>query len=124
MADEIIDIGKMCRQYGVKDVMFSSIIVKKNIKLGNTISQVNGVLNKKCEENGLNVVSNGNILQKHLCKDGVHLTDEETNICAGNIVDYIKHFILKEFWNEVACNDGHFEDRNTDNDEGNTERSS
>ena len=34
LADEIIDIGKMCRQYGVKDVIFSSIFVKNSIKLG------------------------------------------------------------------------------------------
>ena len=29
--------------------------------------------------------------------DDVHLTDEGTNIFAGNIVDHIRHFILKEF---------------------------
>ena len=31
---ETIDIGKMYRQYGVKDVIFSSIFVKNSIKLG------------------------------------------------------------------------------------------
>ena len=44
------------------------------------ISQVNGAVMKKCEENGFHFVSNDNILRKHLCKDGVHLTDERTNI--------------------------------------------
>ena len=97
LADEIIDICKMCRQYGVKDVIFSSIFVKNSIKLAKMISQVNRAVTKKCEENGFHFVSNGNILRKHLCKDGVHLTDEGTNISAGNIVDYIRHFILKEF---------------------------
>ena len=29
LADEITDIGKMCRQYGVKDVIFSSIFCEK-----------------------------------------------------------------------------------------------
>ena len=52
---------------------------------------------KKCEKNGFHFVSNDNILRKHLCKDGVHLTDKGTNIFAGNIVDYIRHFILKGF---------------------------
>ena len=52
---------------------------------------------KKSEENGFHFVSNGNILRRHLCKDGVHLTDEGTNISAENIVDYIRHFTLKEF---------------------------
>ena len=97
LADEIIDIGKTCRQYGVKDVIFSSIFVKNSIKLGKMISQVNGAVTKKVEENGFYLVSNGNNLRKHLCKDGVHLPDEGTNIFAGNIVDYIGHFILKEF---------------------------
>ena len=97
LADEIIDIDKMCSQYGVKDVIFSSIFVKNSIKLGKMISQVNGAIMKICEENGFHFVSNDNILRKHLYKDGVHLTDEGTNIFAGNIVNYIKHFILKEF---------------------------
>ena len=77
--------------------MFSSIFVKNNIKLGKMITQVKGAVNKKCEENGFHFVSKGNILRKHSCKDGVHLTDEGTNIFAGNIVDYIRYFILKEF---------------------------
>ena len=83
LADEIIDIGKMSTQYGVKDV--------KSMKC-----QVNGAVTKKCEENGFHFVSNGNILLKY-CEDGVHLTDEGRNIFAENIVDYISHFNLKEF---------------------------
>ena len=58
------------------------------------ISQVNGAVNKKWEENGFHFISNGNILRKHLCKDRVHLTDEGTNIFAGNIVHYVMNFIL------------------------------
>ena len=97
LADEIIDIDKMCRQSGIKDVIFSSIFVKNNIKPGKMKSQVSGAVSKKCEENGFHLVSNGNILRKHLCKDRVDLTDEGRNIFVGNIVDYIRHFILKEF---------------------------
>ena len=87
----------MCRQNGVKDVIFFSIFVKNNIKLRKMISQVNGAVTLTCKENGFHFVSIGDILRKHLCKDGVHLTDEGTNIFAGNIVDYIRHFILKKF---------------------------
>ena len=75
-------------------------------------------------ENGFHFVSNGNILWKHLCKDGVHLTGEGTNIFADNIVDYIRHFTLKEFWNEAACNDRHFEDQNRGIDKDSPEISS
>ena len=56
---------------------------------------MNGAVAKKCEENGFHFVSYGNIIRKHLSKDGVHLTDEGTNIFGGTIVDYIRHFILK-----------------------------
>ena len=35
-----------------------------------------------------------NIIRKHLCGDVVHLTTSGTNILAGNIVDFIKEFIL------------------------------
>ena len=71
---------------------------------------MNETKTKKCED-GFHFVSNGNILRKHLCKDGADLNDEGTNIFAGNIVDYIRHFILKERLNEVACNERHFEDQ-------------
>ena len=64
LADEMIDIGKMCSQYGVKDVIFSPIFVKNSIKLGKMISQVNGAVTKNCEENGFHFVSNGNICVK------------------------------------------------------------
>ena len=82
---------------------------------------MNGAVTKNCEESGFHFVSNGNIFRKHLCKDSAHLTDERTNVFAGNIVDYIRHFILKEFWNEVACNDKHFEDQNKGIDKGSSE---
>ena len=55
---------------------------------------MNGAVTKKCEENGFHFVSNGNILRKHLCEDGVHLTDEGTNIFSESIVDHIRYFIL------------------------------
>ena len=42
------------------------------------ISQVNEAINKTCEENGFHLASNGNILRKHFCKSGVHLSDEGT----------------------------------------------
>ena len=59
LAAEIINFGQICRQYGVKDVIFSFIFVKNSIKLG--ISQVNETVTKKCEENGLHFDSDDNI---------------------------------------------------------------
>ena len=56
LAHEIVDIGSTCRQYGVKDVIFSSFLVKNSIKLGKMISQVNKAVTKECEENGFHFV--------------------------------------------------------------------
>ena len=49
------------------------------------------------EKSEFSFVSNGNILRKRLCKDSAHLTDVGTNIFAGNIAHFIRHFSLKEF---------------------------
>ena len=68
-----------------------------NMNVGKMINQVNKTVTKKCEENRFHSASNGNILQEHFCKDVFHLTDEGKKCFAGNIVDYIRHFILKEF---------------------------
>ena len=51
LADEIINIGKTCRQNGVKGIIFSSIFVKSSVKLGKIISQVNEAVTKKRKEN-------------------------------------------------------------------------
>ena len=69
-------------------------------------------ISKKCGINESNFVSNGNTLQRRLCKDSAHLTD--VNFFAGNIAHYICHFSLKEFWDDVACSDSHFENLNRD----------
>ena len=90
--------------------------VMNSIKLGKMIGQVNKTVTKKCEQNGFHFVSNGNALRKHFCKDDVHLS-----IFAGNIVHYIRHFILKGFCNEITCNDSHCEDQNRDIDKGSPE---
>ena len=59
-----------------------------------------------------------------MCKDGVHFTDEGTNIFSWNIVDYIRYIILKEFLNEVSWNDRHFKDQKRDIDKGSHQKSS
>ena len=91
VADKIVNIGKIYSQYGVNFVFFS-IFVRNSITLCKMINKVNATDSKKCEENGCQFVRNGNILQKHLCKYGVYLTDVETNILARN-THYISHFI-------------------------------
>ena len=78
---DIINIGKSCIDLGVKEVVISSILPKKNIAL---------------RMNGFGFISNDNISRTHLWKDGIHLEDLGTNILAGNFVDFLNRFILSK----------------------------
>ena len=94
IAEKIIQIGQICIEYGVKDVIISSIFVKHSLKLSAFIRKINDELRVLCELCNFKFVSNDNIIRKRLCGGGVHLTTSGTNILAGNIVDFIKEFIL------------------------------
>ena len=65
LTGDIINIGKSCIDLGVKEVVISSILPKKNIAL---------------RMNGFGFISNDNISRTHLWKDGIHLEDLGTNI--------------------------------------------
>ena len=77
LTGDIINIGKSCIDLGVKEVVISSILPKKNIAL---------------RMNGFGFISNDNISRTHLWKDGIHLEDLGTNILAGNFVDFLNRF--------------------------------
>ena len=93
---DIINIGKCCIDLGVKEVVISSILPKRNIALTRLIRQVNDSLREQCVLNGFGFISNDNISRTHLWKDGIHLEDLGTNILAGNFVDFLNRFILSK----------------------------
>ena len=74
-------------------MVISGIFVKDSIRLSAFIRKVNDELCELCPTNNFRFVSNDNI-RKHLCGDGVHLSDLGTNIFAGNIVNYLNRNIL------------------------------
>ena len=113
MADEITNLDMICSQYGVNDVIFFFYYLKNSIKQGKMIGLVNETKSKKCGKKWI-----------QFCKDSAHLTDIGTNIFAGNIAHFIRHFSLKEFWNEVACSDSHFKNLNRDTDKSSPENCS
>ena len=89
---DIINIGKSCIDLGVKEVVISSILRKKNIALTRLIRLANDSLREECVLNGFDFISNDNISRTHLWKDGIHLEDLGTNILAGNFVDFLNRF--------------------------------
>ena len=54
---DIIKIGKSCIDLGMKEVVISSILLKKNIALPRLIRQVNDSLREQCVLNGYLVSS-------------------------------------------------------------------
>ena len=94
LAANVIKIGKKCIEYGVAHVVISGIFVKVSIRLSAFIRKVNDELCELCSTNNFHFVSNDHIIRKHLCGDGVHLSDLGTNIFAGNIVNYLNRNIL------------------------------
>ena len=89
LTGDSINIGKSCIDLGVKEVVMSSILPKKNIALTRLIRQVNDSLREQCVLSGFGFISNDNISRTHLWKDGIPLEDLRTNILAGNLQIFI-----------------------------------
>ena len=61
LTGDIINIGKSYIDLGVKEVVISSILPKKNIALTRLLRQVNDSLREQCVLNGFGFISNDNI---------------------------------------------------------------
>ena len=103
IAESIIDIGKLCAYHGVQDVIMSSILPKRNIRLTKIIRQVNDKLKEMCQVNNFGFICNDNISRNLLWIDGIHYTDEGTNILVRNYIEFLNDYVL---------NDRNFYDRN------------
>ena len=94
ISKRIIDIGKKCLLYGVKEVIISSIFIKRQVKLTRIIRQVNDHLRDECRSNKFYFTSNNNITNECLWKDWLHLNNEGTSMFASNLVDFLNGFIF------------------------------
>ena len=80
IVNRIINIGKKCLSYGVKEVIILSIFIKKQFKLTRIIRQVNDLLCDECKRNNFQFVSNDDITREVLWRDGLHLNNDGTYI--------------------------------------------
>ena len=101
VVDEIIDIGKLCTNYGVKEIIFSSILPKRDITLTEKIREVNNIMRTKCQLNNFGFICNDNVSEEYLSRDGLHFTGKGTHILASNFVDYLNYFILDRNHNVI-----------------------
>ena len=84
LANNLINIGLNCKNHGLRKVLISSILVKKNPKLNPVIRSVDDKLREPCEINAFLFVNNDMITTDHLCGDDIHLQDVSTNILSRN----------------------------------------
>ena len=94
LADDIIDIAKICTSYGVKDIIVLSVLPKRNISLTRIIRELNDQFKTNCQLNNFGFICNDNVTSNYLWKDGIHFTDKGTNILAGNFVNFLNDFVL------------------------------
>ena len=89
----IIDIGLCCRECGVKDVIISSHLVKRNFHLIKIIRQINELLSEYCVSSNFHSLGNDNISRQNLWKNGIHLSNVGNNIFAENFISYMNEFV-------------------------------
>ena len=87
----ITDIGLKCKWYGGSRIAISLILTRSSAQLNQVIgrSKANDLLKSLCVTNGFHYISNEMIDRRMLRKDGIHLTDEGTNILAANVLNYL-----------------------------------
>ena len=89
LASDIIEIGRACKSFNMKDVFISSVLCWNEAILYNQINRTNELLNKLCKENGFIYISNSNITPSHVSKDGIHLNDIGTFKLGDNFVKHV-----------------------------------
>ena len=91
---QLITSAKKYKSYGVKWVIISSILVKKQMKLSRIIRQVFIHLHEECERNNFLFVNNDDITREYLWRDGLHLNNNGTLIFGGNLVGFLNNFVF------------------------------
>ena len=91
VAEKILRVGEMCKSYGVNNIAISSVLIKKNLKLGKFVRNVNLALEKLCHSKGFQFINNDNIFSTLVSDDGVHLTKPGINILMENLISFVNN---------------------------------
>ena len=99
ISKRIIDIGKKCLLYSVREVTVSWIFIKWQFKLTRIIRQVNDHLRDECRSNKFHFISRDNITKECLWKGGLHLNNDGIYMFDSNLVDFLNGFIFnRNIW--------------------------
>ena len=93
ISEEILSIGETAEEYGVENVIVSSLIVRRS---GHHAEEkrrkVNEILREKCEARNYLFVSNNNISPRDISDDRVHLLNSGSAKFAKNLIDAVNRF--------------------------------
>ena len=90
IADDIINIGVKCIDYGVNDIIISSLTPNRSLYAQRRINTINDTLQSLCIEKGFTYVDQYELYRdEHLWKDGIHLNDHGKIILEENYINVI-----------------------------------
>ena len=92
--EEIIQTGRICRQYGVNEVFISSLLCRSSTSEMKNIREINCFIKERCVRENFIFIFNDSISEEHLWKDGLHLTGDGTTILANNFINVLNESLL------------------------------
>ena len=90
IVNDVIESGKLCKEYGVKHVYISSFLPRRSLHYQSRRIELNEMLRNQCKANGFVFMAHSNITMKdHLAKDGVHLNADGSSVLCRNIIYHL-----------------------------------
>ena len=89
LCNDIIQVGRKCRESGVENIFISSLPIRKHYV--EKVRSINTLLEKLCHKGGFIFICNKNINLDHLY-DGLHLNNDGLEILSSNFVNAINGF--------------------------------
>lgn len=93
IANDMIEIGKTCRNNGVNEVFISSIVCRSVEAEMLKVDEVNKMVKDLCIKEGFEFIDNSFIGKQFLWKDGIHLLNDGTTLLANNILNSLNRNI-------------------------------
>ena len=91
IAKDIIEVGKICRTYGVTIIIISSVIIRRSPFMAKRCKELNNILKGMCHEFNFNFIDNDNISTANLAYDGVHLNVDGNIKLAKNFLSILNN---------------------------------
>ena len=103
----IKESAEICKQFGVKSVFIGGVPIRKKRYVQDRCHELNAQLEAMCVEHGFIFIDNSNITTDHLYQDGVHLSNEGSDLLANNYLWYLngRHWELVNCSSDVPCRD-------------------